>query len=595
MLNNEHQALQVALMLNKKYNNSIIFFIFGRMRSNNMKNLKISKKLMLSYSVVLILLVISILVSIFNLISIGKQVTTFYNGPFQVSAAANIIDTRFEQMQKSVYRSICNEDDKITKDAIDDASTAAEVIQTQMSIVEEHFLGDMEIVQNLKAKLEELAPMRAAVLELSDNNKNKEAAQYMEDNNIIVIKEAQVYLDELIKDATNTGEKLVGSLKSAQFNSIITLTILGIASLAISIAFAVTITRGITKPVSEIEKTAKNLEIGNLNAEITYESKDEMGSLANSMKKSMMNLSHMIEDISYLLDEISTGNFQVKTKNEAGYVGEFRPLLLSLRKMNRNLSDTMKQIDESSEQVNLGSTQMAENAQSLAEGATDQAGAVEELNATIDTVADMSETSAIETKQAFEQVNKSAQMAEISHQEMEKLLEAMERINITSKEIGNIITQIEDIASQTNMLSLNASIEAARAGEAGKGFAVVANQIGKLAADSSQSAVNTRELISKTLKEIEIGNLIADNTSKSFKTVIEEMKNFAEIAKETSEKSNEQYISLQQIKEGIEQISAVVQSNSAAAEEASATSEELAAQSDNLKTLINKFKLIEKR
>lgn len=140
-------------------------------------------------------------------------------------------------------------------------------------------------------------------------------------------------------------------------------------------------------------------------------------------------------------------------------------------------------------------------------------------------------------------------------------------------------------------MRLNASIEAARAGEAGKGFAVVADQIGKLASDSAQSASNTRNLIMKTLEEIRLGSSITDDASKSFEEIIEEIEQFSKIAETTSAKSNEQYESLQQIREGIEQISAVVQNNSATAEESSATSEELAAQAENLKTLVAQFQL----
>lgn len=557
----------------------------------SIKNMKISQKLILSYAIVLIMLVLSILVSIVNLVRIGNQVETFYNGPFMASAAANSVNTNFELMQKSVYRAISNSSQVITDEAINDAQLAAQEIQTQIPIIKEHFLGDVSIVENLQAKLTELAPMREAVLEMAKNNQNAEAAQYMEDNNIKVITEAQTYLDTLIESASTKGQELIISLKSAQVASIVILSILGVASVVISVGFATVITKGITDPVIQIEKTAKNLEQGILNADISYESEDEIGHLADSMRRSMTALSAMIADVSYLLDEVSKGNFQVKTKNEDGYLGEFIPLLLSIREMNTNLSDTIRQINDTSEQVAVGSTQMAQNAQDLAEGATEQAGAVEELNASIEGIANMSETSALNTKQAYEQITESVEMAEESRRDMGKLLEAMERINTTSQEIGNIISEIEDIASQTNLLSLNASIEAARAGEAGRGFAVVADQIGKLASDSAQSAVNTRELIGKTLEEIELGNNIADSTSKSFEEVINEMRKFADIAKETSESSNEQYENLRQVKEGIDQISGVVQSNSAAAEETSATSEELAAQSDNLKNLIGKFRI----
>ena len=167
----------------------------------------------------------------------------------------------------------------------------------------------------------------------------------------------------------------------------------------------------------------------------------------------------------------------------------------------------------------------------------------------------------------------------------------MNQINQTSSEVANIISEIEDIASQTNLLSLNASIEAARAGEAGKGFAVVADQIGKLASDSASSAANTRQLIENSLREIEIGNEITEKTTKSILTVIEGIQSLAESTRDISDQSMTQAEAMKQLENGIEQIAEVIQSNSAAAQETSATSEELSAQSDSLKELIGQFVL----
>ena len=167
----------------------------------------------------------------------------------------------------------------------------------------------------------------------------------------------------------------------------------------------------------------------------------------------------------------------------------------------------------------------------------------------------------------------------------------MERINATSKEIANIIAEIEDIASQTNLLSLNASIEAARAGEAGKGFAVVADQIGKLASDSADSAVNTKRLIENSINEIQLGNEITAKTTTAIESVISGIKELAESTKEISELSEVQADSMRQLELGVEQISEVIQNNSAAAQETSATSQELSAQSDSLEDLVGQFQL----
>lgn len=557
-------------------------------------DMKISKRLMLSYVVVLLLLVISIVVSISNLVSIGKQIEEFYEHPFKVSTAANNMNNYFEVMQKSVFRAISNEDLTITQEAIADANDASVIVSENLEIARKLFLGDQGIIDNLQDVLNKLAPMRAEVLEFAKQNKNEEAADYMEQHNIPLIEEGQVYLDTLINAADETGSTLIANLQASQGRAIVVLVVLGVISLIISLMFAKIITDSIKDPVSELELIAQNLAVGKLDVEvITYEAQDEMGSLAANMKKSLTILSGMIQDVSYLTAEIAKGNFAVKTKNEKLYVGEFRPLLLSLRDMNANLSETMGQINEGSDQVTLGSTQMAESAQNLAEGATDQAGAVEELNATIEDVANMAKMTADDTQKAAEEVNDSVKRADNSREKMKELTQAMERIDATSKEIGNIIAEIEDIASQTNLLSLNASIEAARAGEAGRGFAVVADQIGKLASDSAKSASNTRDLIMKTLDEIKIGSDITDEAYKSFEEIIEDIEQFSKIAADTSEKSNEQFSSLQQIKEGIEQISSVVQNNSATAEETSATSEELAAQAENLKALVSQFRLKE--
>ena len=180
-----------------------------------------------------------------------------------------------------------------------------------------------------------------------------------------------------------------------------------------------------------------------------------------------------------------------------------------------------------------------------------------------------------------------------SQTDLAELTEAMQRISETSLEIQNIIGDIEDIASQTNLLSLNASIEAARAGDAGRGFGVVADQIGKLADDSARSAVNTRELIAKSIQEVKNGNAITKKTVAVLNDILESMKIFASAAEASNEDSKNMARMLEEIEKAIEQISEVVQSNSASAEETSATSEELSAQSDTLKELVSKFQLRE--
>jgi len=234
---------------------------------------------------------------------------------------------------------------------------------------------------------------------------------------------------------------------------------------------------------------------------------------------------------------------------------------------------------------------LAGSAQDLAEGASNQASAMQELTATVENITNISEESAKNATTAATSATNASEDAKKSREEMNQLTEAMDRITATSREIEDIIGAIEDIASQTNLLSLNASIEAARAGEAGRGFAVVADQIGKLAADSANSAVTTRDLISRCLSEVEAGNRIVESTMESISTVLANMEAFAGMAAGAAEASIAQVDMLKQIEAGMDQINLVVQSNSATAQETSAVSEELSAQATGLDEMIEKFEL----
>lgn len=404
----------------------------------------------------------------------------------------------------------------------------------------------------------------------------------------------QIYekLSGLLNTNVTIGNELNDRLNTLQTVLILVIVIVIAASIVISLILGEKIAKGIANPIEALAARLKTFAKGDLGSEFpSSDSNDEVSEMIDEAGTMAVNLNEIIKDAGYLLGEMANGNFAISSNIEEKYVGDFNALIEAMRKLNSTLNNTLATINESAEQVTLGSSQMAESAQSLAEGATDQAGAVEELQATISDVVEMTATSAEGAKGAYETTISISKEADNSSKEMGYMISAMQRISETSVQIGNIIAEIEDIASQTNLLSLNAAIEAARAGEAGKGFAVVADQIRTLAESSAKSAVNTRQLIETSLEEVNNGNDITDRTKTALEKVVVGINEFAEVAKSINEMSEAQKEAMQQIELGINQISSVVQNNSAAAEETSATSEELSAQATTLKDMVDQFKL----
>ena len=372
------------------------------------------------------------------------------------------------------------------------------------------------------------------------------------------------------------------------------LVLLSLASLTSIIVIMVKLLTQRLKPIEELVDVANKISDGELGTKVDVKSEDEIGKLGIAFNCMIERLRYIIKDIDVMLEQMADGNYNMDYSSESSYMGEFKNIFDSIRKMNDNMNDTLEEIVNGAEQVSLGANCVSYGAQSLAEGATDQTVAISELNDIIDKVTELSEQSAQTAFSVCTQVNEAGEEAQVGQKDMRALTEAMDRINETSKNIQNIIGAIEDIASQTNLLALNASIEAARAGESGKGFAVVADQIGKLAGDSAKSAVETRELVIKSLEEVQEGNNITKKAASSFERIIRNMSSFGEETKGVSDNSESQAEMIKKIRKEIEKITGVVETNSASAEESSATSEQLTAQSERLRELVRRFKLKKK-
>ena len=372
--------------------------------------------------------------------------------------------------------------------------------------------------------------------------------------------------------------------------------IITILIVIISIVAAVFMVRkladNIGTPINQCAKRLTALAKGDLHTEIpAITSRDETLVLANATENIVSDMKKIIGDVDYILGEMSENNFGVHSKARESYIGDFKGILEAVRKIKYSLTDTINHIKESSEQVGLGSTQLADGAQSLAEGATDQAASVQELLATVNDVAEQVQRNTEHAVTMNKKTMEIGEQANASSAYITEMTKAMGKISEASMQISNIIQTIEEIADQTNLLSLNASIEAARAGEAGRGFAVVAGEIGHLANQCTDAVEDTRKLIQAALSEVESGNRIADEMAGVLQGVIDGMDEIVKAVEAVAENSNEQNVSMQQVNDAIEIISEVVQTNSAAAEQTSATSQELSAQATELNDMIDKFRL----
>ena len=556
------------------------------------RKLKVGTKLKYAFTTVIVTFAVAMVVSLVSIVKMNVDTYKFYKEAYANSTLQMEIRKDIQLVGKYILWSMTTDDASSTQSYSNLAQKYADQVGKNVTALEKSY-NDKKKVAELKDAIEELKKQRAAVVELAKRNKNDEALALFNSDYNDATEKIQDILVDIGKVASAEAKSQYTSARVTGLVSIILMILIGAGTVAFSTVIRTTITGIMLKPIQELEGAAEKLKAGQLDVEINYESPDELGKLAGNFRQACKTLEVIVQDTSYLLGEMAEGNFNVSSNNAQIYIGNFRQQYESISKLKHELSDTLTQINEASEQVASGSGQLAGGAQALAEGATDQAGAVEELTATVESVSGIAESSAESASGAYQMVRTAVEQADQSREELQALTNAMERISSTSQEIQNIIGSIEEIASQTNLLSLNASIEAARAGEAGKGFAVVADQIGKLAGDSAQAAVNTRDLIEKSLQEIENGNQITEKTVAALNKILESMNDFANAVKGASESSTEQANMLKQIEQGIEQISSVVQSNSAAAEETSATSQELSAQSEGLKNLVGRFKLAE--
>ncbi len=555
-----------------------------------MKNLKIGTKLLVTFMLIIVLFCITVVTSIRGLQKNAQKYSDFYNVGYQITNRIMNMRRGLQIVVKDLTFYTVTDDADKRESYLADIKKELNGLEENSEWVFANFTDETELMNEFAASLTQAITLQQTVIETAQAD--KEAAQEL------LLNEYQPLIDDTVDMLIRISNSAEQSAEQDYLNTVsmqktLIFEQLGLAgtALVITLILSVYLTRLITRPLRELEGAANKIVGGNFDINITYHSRDELGSLAKSFKNMTAILASVISDASRILREMAEGNFDVRTEAEQNYVGDFGNLLLSIRKLNRDLSSTLGQINISANEVSAGSEQVSDGAQALSQGATEQAAAVEELAATIADISYQVKDTAENALLAKEQSDTAGDEMEECNQYMHEMITAMEEITRTSSEIGKIIKTIEDIAFQTNLLAFNAAVEASRAGVTGKGFAVVADEVRTLASKSSEASKDTAELIENSIKAVKRGMEIADSTAESLTKVVDKVRTAAVKVDMIAEAAEREAGAVEQVTTGVNQISSVVQTNSATAVESAAASEQLSSQAEMLKGLVSKFTL----
>lgn len=519
-----------------------------------------------------------------------KKISEKWMTSLELAEKMNVLTSDYRMFQ---YAHLTTQEDNLMKEYEQKLESLEREIEKYSDEYEKAATTSEEKKLLLEAKKQWEAYQRNSeiVLTLSREHRTEEANQKM-------LGEIKDYYD----DFQETYEKLVeynerGSEKETQkietiFRVVgISTVIMAVLVALIALYISYIVIQVIVEPLEAVKNTISEVTKGNLEVYINYQSKDEFGILSKQVNYFVEELQSIILDERTILEEMASGNFNVTSEIPEKYIGDFRPILSSMKKIKYDLGKMLSNISNTVIQISSASEQMAQESEALAEGAAEQASTVEKLVFHMEDIANQtmkSEEAASIMRNIIDSVK---QQAEESNEQMQAAVSAMDNITQTSQEISRIIDSIEQIASQTNLLSLNASIESARAKEEGRGFAVVAEAIGELALKSSKAAHMTRELIEKSMAQTEVGNSKIKSMAGALEIMVNKSKEMTEFAEKVRKNSEIQRNVMEKIESGIEAISHVVENNAAAAQESSAASAELAENAENLKETVEIFRL----
>ncbi|WP_444643079.1 methyl-accepting chemotaxis protein [Caproiciproducens sp. R1] len=556
-----------------------------------LKNMKIGKKLIATFILVAFISSIGSVVGFFMLQNMDSG---YGNALIKYGFAQGDVgrlSAEFNNSRSILQEMIIAADQQTIQSAVDNLDKSGAAIDQDLAEIQKTLVGVIETghYNMIQENLEAYKDLKSRVVELALENNDEQANRLLVTEGAPIFDNLTTSINTLFSEKTSKGDQISADLTAQRNTTTVSMLAILVITLVLSLIIALAISRSISRPVKDMVEAARKMAKGDLQVQVSVNSRDEIGQLSAAFTESIASIRSYIADITNVLGEIERGNLTVLPALD--YNGDYADLKDSCLGILASFNDTLGQINQASEQVSSGASQISDSSQALAQGATEQASSVEELAASISEISAQVQQNAAHATDASRNVNNVRAEIEISNRHMGEMVGAMSQISESSGQIGKIIKTIEDIAFQTNILALNAAVEAARAGAAGKGFAVVADEVRNLASKSAEAAKNTTDLIENSMKQVKNGTRIANETANSLLLVVDNTKEVADIVDQISRASKQQADSIGQITLGVEQISSVVQTNSATAEESAAASEELSGQAQTMKELVGKFKL----